>query len=82
MLSTAGIGRVVAATPTAPRSGPDAPREAGYDGPLSIENEDYSLDQREPVTLAVGALRRGRSPYSVAGRIGRWARLEPCPAFS
>ncbi len=30
---------------------------AGYDGPLSIENEDYSLDQRESVALAVSTLR-------------------------
>ncbi|WP_040155300.1 sugar phosphate isomerase/epimerase family protein [Mobilicoccus massiliensis] len=32
-------------------------REAGYDGPLSIENEDYSLGQRESVALAVETLR-------------------------
>ena len=36
----------------------DALRAAGYDGPLSIENEDYTLDQRESVTLAVDTLRR------------------------
>jgi sugar phosphate isomerase/epimerase len=33
-------------------------RGGGYDGPLSIENEDYSLGQRESVALAVGTLRR------------------------
>ena len=32
-------------------------RSAGYDGPLSIENEDYTLSQRESVALAVGTLR-------------------------
>jgi sugar phosphate isomerase/epimerase len=31
-------------------------RSAGYDGPLSIENEDYSLGQRESVALAVQTL--------------------------
>jgi sugar phosphate isomerase/epimerase len=36
----------------------EALRVAGYDGPLSIENEDYTLDQREAVALAVGTLRR------------------------
>jgi sugar phosphate isomerase/epimerase len=35
----------------------DALAAAGYDGPLSIENEDYSLDQRESVALAVRTLR-------------------------
>lgn len=29
---------------------------AGYDGPLSIENEDYSLSQTESVALAVRTL--------------------------
>ncbi len=29
----------------------------GYDGPLSIENEDYTLGQRESVALAVATLR-------------------------
>jgi sugar phosphate isomerase/epimerase len=33
-------------------------RAAGYDGPLSIENEDYTLAQRDAVALAVGTLRR------------------------
>ena len=32
-------------------------RLAGYDGPLSIENEDYTLGQRESVALAVETLR-------------------------
>ena len=32
-------------------------RSAGYDGPLSIENEDYTLSQRESVALAVRTLR-------------------------
>ena len=36
----------------------DALQEAGYHGPLSIENEDYSLDQRESVALAVDTLRQ------------------------
>jgi sugar phosphate isomerase/epimerase len=31
-------------------------RAAGYDGPLSIENEDYTLGQRESVALAVTTL--------------------------
>ncbi|GAA0535353.1 hypothetical protein GCM10011581_25310 [Saccharopolyspora subtropica] len=31
-------------------------QEAGYDGPLSIENEDYSLGQRESVATAVRTL--------------------------
>ena len=35
----------------------DALRNAGYDGPLSIENEDYTLSQRESVALAVHTLR-------------------------
>ena len=33
-------------------------RAAGYDGPLSIENEDYTLGQRDAVALAVSTLRR------------------------
>jgi sugar phosphate isomerase/epimerase len=36
----------------------DAVQDAGYDGPLSIENEDYSLGQRESVALAVDTLRQ------------------------
>jgi sugar phosphate isomerase/epimerase len=32
-------------------------RAAGYDGPLSIENEDYSLGQWQSVAQAVGTLR-------------------------
>ena len=35
----------------------DALADSGYDGPLSIENEDYTLGQRESVTLAVQTLR-------------------------
>lgn len=35
----------------------DALRDAGYDGPLSIENEDYTLGQHESVALAVETLR-------------------------
>lgn len=35
----------------------DALRTAGYDGPLSIENEDYTLGQRESVATAVSTLR-------------------------
>jgi sugar phosphate isomerase/epimerase len=36
----------------------EALRAAGYEGPLSIENEDYTRGQRESVALAVGTLRR------------------------
>ena len=36
----------------------DALQDAGYDGPLSIENEDYSLGQRESVAKAVDTLRQ------------------------
>ena len=36
----------------------DALRAAGYQGPLSIENEDYTLGQRESVTIAVDTLRQ------------------------
>jgi sugar phosphate isomerase/epimerase len=35
----------------------DALHAAGYDGPLSIENEDYALGQRESVALAVDTLK-------------------------
>lgn len=35
----------------------DALAIAGYDGPLSIENEDYTLGQRESVARAVATLR-------------------------
>ena len=35
----------------------DALAAAGYHGPLSIENEDYTLGQRESVALAVQTLR-------------------------
>ena len=42
---------------------------AGYDGPLSIENEDYTLGQRESVALAVGTLERALAPRQVA-RLG------------
>lgn len=38
--------------------------DAGYGGPLSIENEDYSLGQRESVTLAVTTLREALATYS------------------
>jgi sugar phosphate isomerase/epimerase len=34
----------------------EALRAAGYDGPMSIENEDYTLGQRESVALAVDTL--------------------------
>jgi sugar phosphate isomerase/epimerase len=34
-----------------------AVRAAGYGGPLSIENEDYTLGQRESVAIAVDTLR-------------------------
>jgi len=38
--------------------------DAGYGGPLSIENEDYSLGQRESVTLAVTTLREALATYA------------------
>jgi sugar phosphate isomerase/epimerase len=40
-------------------------RAAGYDGPLSIENEDYTLDQRESVARAVETLRAAGVPARV-----------------
>lgn len=36
----------------------DGLQAAGYHGPLSIENEDYTLGQRESVATAVGTLRQ------------------------
>ena len=36
----------------------EALQGAGYDGPLSIENEDYTLGQRESVATAVDTLRQ------------------------
>ena len=45
----------------------DALRDAGYSGPLSIENEDYTLGQRESVALAVDTLQRARSAATVTG---------------
>jgi sugar phosphate isomerase/epimerase len=36
----------------------DALRNAGYDGPLSSENEDDTLDQRQSVAFAVDTLRK------------------------
>jgi sugar phosphate isomerase/epimerase len=36
----------------------EALHTAGYDGPLSVENEDYTLDQRDAVALAVNTLKR------------------------
>jgi sugar phosphate isomerase/epimerase len=41
-------------------------RAAGYDGPVSIENEDYSLGQCESVALAAGTLRQA---LDEAGRV-------------
>lgn len=35
---------------------------SGYDGPVSIENEDYSLDQRTSVASAVDTLRKAAIP--------------------
>jgi sugar phosphate isomerase/epimerase len=46
-------------------------RAAGYDGPLSIENEDYTLGQRESVALAVTTLHAaltGRKPANFPPR--------------
>jgi sugar phosphate isomerase/epimerase len=40
----------------------DALQAAGYHGPLSIENEDYTLGQRESVALAVETLRHALTP--------------------
>ncbi|MDF3313113.1 sugar phosphate isomerase/epimerase [Rhodococcus sp. T2V] len=45
----------------------DALRDAGYSGPLSIENEDYTLGPRESVALAVDTLQRARSAATVTG---------------
>jgi sugar phosphate isomerase/epimerase len=36
-------------------------RRTRYGGPLSIENEDYTWDQRESVALAVTTLRHALS---------------------
>lgn len=47
----------------------EALRSAGYDGPLSIENEDYTLSQRESVALAVETLRSAlTTPVAPRGR--------------
>ncbi len=40
--------------------------DAGYHGPLSIENEDYSLGQRESVELAATTLRQALRESNVA----------------
>lgn len=37
-------------------------QNCGYNGPLSIENEDYSLDQRAAVASAVNTLRKATDP--------------------
>lgn len=42
----------------------DALQDAGYDGPLSIENEDYTLGQRDSVALAVDTLRQALAARS------------------
>jgi sugar phosphate isomerase/epimerase len=44
----------------------DTLRSAGYDGPLSIENEDYTLGQRESVALAVQTLRHALTTSATA----------------
>jgi sugar phosphate isomerase/epimerase len=46
---------------------PGALREAGYDGPLWIENEDYALGQRESVALAVDTLRQALAAHPAVG---------------
>ena len=46
----------------------DALRGAGYDGPLSIENEDYTLGQPESVALAVRTLQQALTGTSPAVR--------------
>ena len=43
-------------------------RTAGYDGPLSIENEDYTLGQPESVALAVRTLQQALTGTSPAVR--------------
>jgi sugar phosphate isomerase/epimerase len=48
----------------------DALRAAGYTGPLSIENEDYALGQRESVALAVDTLRHALTA-SPSGGVAR-----------
>jgi len=45
-------------------------RDAGYDGPLSIENEDYTLGQRESVALAVDTLRRALPTDTQRAEVG------------
>jgi sugar phosphate isomerase/epimerase len=45
----------------------DAVRAAGYTGPLSVENEDYALGQRESVALAVETLRHALSAPPTGG---------------
>ena len=54
----------------------DAIRAAGFHGPLSIENEDYTLGQRESVALAVDTLRQAlavtateTAPQAAAGGV-------------
>lgn len=44
---------------------------AGYDGPLSIENEDYTLDEGESVALAVRTLRAAMAATGVAAEGAR-----------
>ncbi len=39
----------------------------GYDGPLSIENEDYAVSQCDSVTLAARTLNAARAAW-LAGR--------------
>jgi sugar phosphate isomerase/epimerase len=48
----------------------DALHAAGYDGPLSIENEDYTLPQRESVALAVDTLHQALAAASSTPTVG------------
>jgi sugar phosphate isomerase/epimerase len=49
----------------------DGVRGAGYNGPLSIENEDYALGQRESVAQAVDTLRQALAARSAPSSTAR-----------
>lgn len=59
----------------------DALAAVGYDGPLSIENEDYTLGQRESVALAVRTLRDPLNDPRPVGLIHEYVLTIP-PGFS
>ena len=82
MLSTAGIGRVVAATPTAQRSGPDSPTPCGRPATTPAVDRERGLHpgparvrhagRRHP---APGALPLGCGPHRALGTIGAMSRV-------